>query len=177
MRVHGLLVNLLCSIVVVANTQTIPYLSFSGKNLSNHSYVNFSTVGDVNNSIQCHTDLVTCCTSDQGTDRGDWFYPSGERVSINSDSEPFYQHWANQSVDLRYSGVPAVPSSMGIYQCTIETSKVNNENNTDGEVLYVGLYNSTGGEWLIRRNCTLSIGSDHRSHAMIYTLLHVSESI
>lgn len=176
MRVHGLLVNLLCSIVVVANTQTIPYLSFLGNNLSNHSYVDFSTVGDENNSIQCHTDLVTCCNSDQGTDRGDWFYPSGERVSINnSDSEPFYQHWASQSVDLRYRGDPAVPSIMGIYQCTIETSAV--ENNTARQILYVGLYNSTGGERLIRRHFLKLYYVVHsKRHCCIEsTVLRVSE--
>lgn len=175
MRVHGLLVNLLCSIVVVANTQTIPYLSFLGNNLSNHSYVNFSTVGNENDSIQCHTDLVTCCNSDQGMDRGDWFYPDAERVSNNSDSEPFYQHWANQSVDLRYRGVPAVPSIMGIYQCAIETIKVNNENNTARQVLYVGLYNSTGGEWLIRphfRNCMMSTGSGHHMRCGVCTYVY-----
>lgn len=179
MRVHGLLVNLLCSIVVVANTQTIPYLSFLGNNLSNHSYVDFSTVGDENNSIQCHTDLVTCCNSDQGTDRGDWFYPSGERVSINnSDSEPFYQHWASQSVDLRYRGEPAVPSIMGIYQCAIETSAVNNENNTARQVLYVGLYNSTGGERLIRRHFRIKlyyIVHSKRQCCIESTVLRVSE--
>lgn len=152
MSVHGLLVSLLCCVVVVAKAQTIPYLSFLGVNLSNHSYVNLTTVGDENGSIQCHTDLVTCCNPDQGIDRGDWFYPNGESLSNSSESGQFYQYWANQSVDLRYRGVPAAESMMGIYQCNIETSAVNNEDNTARQVLYVGLYNSTGGEWLIRRH-------------------------
>ena len=55
--------NLLWCLVEV-NSQTFPYVSFLGQTLANHSYVNFSLVGPLSNgsdSVQCHTDLTTCC--------------------------------------------------------------------------------------------------------------------
>ena len=68
------LLGLLCWPLV--NSQTFPYVSFMGQTLANHSYVNLSLVGsdssDRNdyysdsNSVQCHTDLTTCCSGREG---------------------------------------------------------------------------------------------------------------
>ena len=40
---------------------------------------------DGRNSVQCHTDLRTCCSSTEGDDRGDWFLPTGERSNFIGD--------------------------------------------------------------------------------------------
>ena len=60
--------------LVEANSQTeYPYVSFMGETLPNHSYVNLNLVG-YNGSVQCHTDLITCCN---GSDHhGEWTLPS-----------------------------------------------------------------------------------------------------
>ena len=83
MRVRVLIV-LLCflSSVVDVCSQTVPYISFMGTNLPNHSYIDFTQVGEGSDSVQCHTDLTTCCSGAQGGDRGDWYYPNGERLQF-----------------------------------------------------------------------------------------------
>ena len=76
--------SLLWSLVVV-NSQTFPYVSFMGQTLLNYSYVDFSLVGYMrtgSDSVQCHTDLTTCCSSGQGIHRGDWYFPNGTRLMV-----------------------------------------------------------------------------------------------
>ena len=35
-----------------------------------------------NDSVQCHTDLKLCCSTDQGPFRGDWYFPDGDRLPL-----------------------------------------------------------------------------------------------
>ena len=80
MAVFVLVLSLFWSVVC---SQTFPYVSFLGQTLANHSYVNLSLVGDDlsgRDSVQCHTDLGTCCTMPQGSHRGDWYFPNGSRL-------------------------------------------------------------------------------------------------
>ena len=111
--------------------------------LSNHSYVNLTAVGDAqdgSDSVQCHSDLNTCCSGAHGNDRGDWYFPSGTRLQFNSDGDGVYELRGAQRVDLRRRNNAA---TSGIYRCTIETTAVNDE---DGrETVYAGLY-ASGGE-------------------------------
>ena len=67
---------LLCllSALVEVHSQTAPYLTFMGNNISNHTYVDLNTIGTyLNNAdgVQCHTDLSTCCSGANGPNRGD----------------------------------------------------------------------------------------------------------
>ena len=124
------------------------YVSFLGTNLPNHGYVNLTLVGDTRNgsdSVQCHTDLSTCCNDAQGSDRGDWYFPNGERLDFGGHHGDIYQWRLAKRVDLhqRNSGVIS-----GIYCCTIETNAVHNNDHSDTttrETVYVGLY-ANGGE-------------------------------
>ena len=70
----------------LVHSQTFPYVSFMGQTLANHSYVDLSTVGrepDGSDSVQCHTDLSTCCSGVQGSHRGDWYFPIGTRLPFS----------------------------------------------------------------------------------------------
>ena len=131
---------LLCllSVLLEVHSQTAPYLTFMGNNISNHSYVNLNTVGNIDTSnIQCHTDLDTCCSGAQGPDRGDWYFPNGNRLRFSGDMS---EGRTAQQVVLQYSGSGGIS---GIYRCDIQTISV-----TDGdtwETVYVGMY-SSGGE-------------------------------
>ena len=136
---------LLCllSALVEINSQTVPYVSFMGTNLTNHSYVNLTLVGIARNgsdSVQCHTDLSTCCSDDQGADRGDWYFPNGSRLKFNYASIDIYEVRIAQRVDLRRRN-PGVKS--GMYRCMIETNAAHNDSGQ--ETVYVGLY-ASGGE-------------------------------
>ena len=137
----SLLLCLLSSLVEV-HSQTVPYVSFMGTNLPNHSYVDLTLVGrpeDGGDSVQCHTDGNVCCTGAQGPDRGDWYFPNGNRLQFSNDPGDIYEHRDAQRVDLRRRNNA---DTSGIYRCDIETNAVNGE---DGrETVYVGLYVSGG---------------------------------
>ena len=143
---------LLCllSALVEVDSQTVPYVSFMGTNLNNHSYVNLTAVG-ASGSVQCHTDLITCCSSPrpqvvgQGPDRGDWYFPNGSRLRFNGDPGDIYEHRTAQRVELhrRNNG-----DTSGIYRCDIETNAVHSDDSSDTttrETVYAGLY-ASGGE-------------------------------
>ena len=117
--------------------------------LSNHSYVNLTAVGDAmdgSDSVQCHTDLSTCCSGAQGDDRGDWYFPDGNRLPFNSVGNDIYEHRTAQQVDLRRRNDAG---TSGIYRCDIETNAVHSDNDSDTttrETVYAGLYASGGEE-------------------------------
>ena len=138
---------LLCllSALVKVHSQTAPYVSFMGTNLPNHSYVDLTLVGDGVDSVQCHTDLVSCCSGAQSPDRGDWYFPNGNRLQFGSVPGDIYETRAAQRVDLRRRNNGA---TSGIYRCTIETNVVRSDNSSDTttrETVYAGLY-ASGGE-------------------------------
>ena len=134
----GVVISLLWCLVEV-NSQTFPYVSFLGQTLANHSYVNFSLVGPLSNgsdSVQCHTDLTTCCSGSQGIHRGDWYFPNGDRLQF---VYYIYQSRKNQRVDLRRS---SATSPTGMYHCDIATVE---PNQLTRKKVYVGLYAYGGG--------------------------------
>ena len=61
----SVLLFLLWSLVEVhSQTPPVPYLTFIGETLPNHSYVDLSALGELDNvddHVVCHTDLTTCC--------------------------------------------------------------------------------------------------------------------
>ena len=139
---------MICLCIHCLAQQTFPYVSFLGETLATHSYVNLSLVGDVHvnnsDSVQCHTDLSTCCGSTQGPNRGDWYFPNGTRLPFIGSGDVFESREA-QRVDLRQTrGNNTVP---GIYRCDISTNAVHDTDSSVGDTLYVGLY-INGGEQL-----------------------------
>ena len=142
---------LLCllSALVEVHSQTVPYVSFMGTNLHNHSYVDLTLVGNALNgsdSVQCRTDLSKCCNAAQGADRGDWYAPgSQDRLPFPGDPDDIYEQREAQRVDLRRR---KNGTTSGIYCCTIETNAVHSDNSSDTttrETVYAGLY-ASGGE-------------------------------
>ena len=154
MKATALLLVLLWSLVEV-HSQTVPYLTFMGENLPDHSYVDLSLVGGINsgNEVVCHTDLTSCCGGVNIDDRGLWFFPNGAELPGAAGNGP-----ATNPIVLmrdillvrlvRGTGPGDVPS--GLYRCIIETNADNDgpgrpsPSNDIGETLYVGVY-STGG--------------------------------
>ena len=148
--------------LVEVHSQTVPYVSFMGDTLPNHAYVNLTLVGDpiLNSnahSVQCHTDLNTCCGSDQGRHRGDWYFPDGTRLQFSDGGGDIYESRGAQRVDIRRNNNANSPS--GIYRCDIPTNDVYDENdNSVRERVYIGLY-ATGGK------CEISIATDKKIKA------------
>ena len=131
--------------LVDSNSQTFPYVSFMGQILANHSYVDFSLVGPLSNgsdSVQCNTDLTTCCSGRQGIHRGDWYFPNGTRLPYGPAA--IHESREKKRVDLRHW---SAPSPTGIYYCDIATVAVHDNETTQltRERIYVGLYTNGGG--------------------------------
>ena len=133
--------------LVEVHSQTFPYVCFMGQTLANHSYVNYDLVGrphqPLNNphSVECHTNLITCCSGTDGHHRGDWYFPDGTRLPFPQ-SSGIFEVRDSQRVDLRRNYRALTPS--GIYCCDIS---VYNVNDTSVRILsvYVGLYDISGG--------------------------------
>ena len=137
--------SLLWSLVEV-HSQTFPYVSFRGQNLANHSYVDFRLVGLSKNgsdSVQCHTDLTTCCSGRQGIHRGDWYFPNGTRL-LPPPFANIYESREKKRVDLRRW---SATSPTGMYYCDIATVDVHDNETTQltRKRVYVGLYANGGG--------------------------------
>ena len=141
MRAVAPLLLCLLSALVEVNSQTAPYLTFMNNSRPNNSYVNFNIVGETldNNTVQCHTDLGTCCSSREGSHRGDWYFPNGNRLPFPG-VDNVYESRRAQLVTLQHRRIGGTTS--GIYRCDIETTAVNNNNGR--ETVYVGLYISGG---------------------------------
>ena len=145
-----MLLCLLWSLLEVHSQTEYPYVSFMGETLPNHAYVDLRLVGDDDSgsdSLQCHTDLSTCCTSSLSQYQGDWIPPGNEeRLPFSSDSsESGHIHEARgaQRVDLRRRNNADMPS--GIYRCDIATIAVHDDNDTSmRESVYVGVYPNGG---------------------------------
>ena len=79
---------ILLSSLIEVHCRDVPYVSFKNQILANHSYINFRLVkNDDSDSVQCHTDLKSCCSGDQGSHRGDWFFPNGNRLPFHTDND------------------------------------------------------------------------------------------
>ena len=123
----SVLLFLLWSLVEV-HSQTTPNLTFMGENLPDHSYVDLSALGEldnVNNHVVCHTDLESCCGGSGRDNRGYWYFPNGTVLpgaagGSGAATNPIVIMRTVQLVRLiRGTGPGDVPS--GLYRCTIES--------------------------------------------------------
>ena len=143
-----LLLCLLLPLMEVHSDETFPHVTFMGNTLSNNSVVDLSLVGENKNSdtVQCHTDLKTCCREKQGLHRGDWFAPdSDSRLPFPGENPVnFYEDRQAEVVHLLRKNNASGPS--GIYRCIIATNAVHDDAYQFlGETVYVGLYTSERG--------------------------------
>ena len=131
----------------LAKSQRFPYVSFYGQTLDNHSYVDLGQVGDdyySGDSVQCTSDLSTCCSGSQGWHRGDWYFPNGTRLPFSGRGD-IYENRGSLRVDLRRRN--NTNSSVGIYRCYIAVH--DDGDNSVRHTVYVGLYTGIGMSLLI----------------------------
>ena len=136
---------LLCLLLwSLVDSQTVPYVSFREETLPNHGYVDLSLVGDAedgSDTVQCHTDLMICCSSTEGIDRDDrpdWYFPDGTAMGFSSYGGDIYQRRGAQRIDLCRRNNVLTPS--GIYHCEIPTD----DGDLVRETVYMGIYGSGG---------------------------------
>ena len=110
--------------------------------------MNFSLVGDDDSgsdSVQCITDLSTCCTGSQGVHRGDWYFPNDTtRLPFPGRGGDIFEYRSLQRVALHHRNNALSP--VGIYRCDIPTVAVHVDGgNSVRATVYVGLYTTSGG--------------------------------
>ena len=135
---------LLLSLVFPVDVFSEPPPYFDSKPLDNNSYVNVHLVGghdSGNNSVQCRTDLGTCCSIRQGNYRADWYFPNGTKLNFMESGDDIFESRGAQRVDLRRRE-NAVSLTGGMYRCDIPTARNGHRS------IYVGLYPSSGGKLL-----------------------------
>ena len=122
----------------------IPYIMFNGQRLPDHAYIDIALLGDLPaNSLQCHTDLSSCC-GDSGTGHsGEWFLPNG--LVVGTTSAGYSVRENAQRLDLLYEEVSEdngdmSPRISGIYRCALPTTAENDIGNTARASVHVGLY-------------------------------------
>ena len=133
----------LISQVCYCEGEEFPHVSFNGMVLANHSYVNLLLVNNTESgSVQCHTDLGTCCRATSGGHRGDWFFPNRSVLGFRGSSDDdIVEVRGPQRVDLRRRNNG---SASGIYHCSIATHATYYYDDTLRDHVYVGLYDSGG---------------------------------
>ena len=132
--------------LVEVHCQPAPYVTFMGNTVPSHGYVDLSQVGNDgsgSDSVQCITDLSTCCSGTQGVHRGDWYFPDGTRLPFSGD---IIEDRDAQRIDLRRRNNANSP--VGIYRCDIATNAVHDDTDISvRDTVYVGLYTASGGNY------------------------------
>ena len=111
-----------------------------GQTLPNNSYVYLTDVGidSDSDSVQCITDLNTCCSNADGPHRGDWYFANGTRLPFPGGGDIFEARDAKR-VDLSHTNNATSPT--GVYRCDILTNAVHDEGNSGViDTVYMGLY-------------------------------------
>ena len=127
----------LISQVCYCEGEEYPHVSFNGVVMANHNYVKLLLVNNTESgSVQCHTDLSTCCRAARGAS-----FPNGSVLNFISSGDDIYELRGPQRVDLqrRNNG-----SASGMYHCSIATVDNHNNDDTDRGHVCVGLYDSGG---------------------------------
>ena len=122
------------------------FITFMGEILPNHAYVDLSLVGTVtSDSVQCHTDLGTCCSRWRRWRPGVWYFPNRKIRHCYYGTFDICDAYQTQQVNL-YRRNNA--NTSGIYRCKIPTNAVHDYSDKSvRESVYVGLYSSGGEKW------------------------------
>ena len=114
---------------------SVPYITFMGARLSNHSYLEVGQLGNDSNVLQCHTDFPNCCNSSSESQTGQWVLPDQSVISPGESEVSLYTVLSReQGIDLAFNGAPQ-DAMEGLFHCEIPT--------IGGlESVYVGLFPS-----------------------------------
>lgn len=143
--------SLFFALMILPQTQTFPFVTLHDAVLPNHSYVPFGEVEDdtSDSGVECHTDLATCCTSEQGKAAGAWYFPNGTRLPFDQLTNTFTYMRRRSGKIVLYERMGGSASYSGIYQCAVPT----NSSSPGVKVVYIGIYKNNDGKQ--QRNISL----------------------
>ena len=92
-----------------------------GQPLGNNSVITLADVGEIGDALICSTNLTNCCGTVPNR-FGQFYYPNGLAVPINSQRQGFYRDRGYQEIRLhRRAGVT---SPTGRFRCEIPDSNM-----------------------------------------------------
>ena len=118
---------------------TVPGFSLRGVSYPNHGLVLLSEVGEgADNSLECVSDDTACCSSTSSF-RGEYYFPDDNVIPIASQIGVggYFRSRTNDRIRLNRRG----GTTTGLFRCRIRTQA-----NTNGENLYIGVYDESSGE-------------------------------
>ena len=92
------------------------YFELKGEVYDNNSMVSILAIGEGDNALLCKTNKQDCCGTVPNR-FGEFYYPSGVRVSINSAGQGFYRDRGDQLIRLNRRDGITIPT--GRYSCEI----------------------------------------------------------
>ena len=99
---------------------------------------------DGGESVQCNTDLTTCCHGSDSSHRGDWYFPDETRLPFTAANVNTIEVRHTQRVYLSRRNNANSPT--GIYRCDIPTNAVHDDDISVRDTpVYVGLYTGSAG--------------------------------
>ena len=134
-------------------SSTDVYLSLNGEVIPNHGYVEISDIGSSDTTaLLCHTNKPAPDGANSG---GHWFAPDGTIVGglMSTNVPGFGRNRDPMLVRLRRSN--SGTSYEGIYWCDV------NDAAETSQTVYVGLYNTGGGMYIITSLLCLSYITVH----------------
>ena len=143
------LVTSLLSLEVHSQT-SFPYLQYSNGThdiqLSNNSVVNFEFL--TKGTIQCITDLPSCCLNNENGGVRRWYLPNGTKLNEGGIQKisAFIANAGPQQFELELTDNSSIdnPALSGVYECEIDVLG-------GRESVYVGIYREQG-SIIIQRN-------------------------
>ena len=92
------------------------YFELKGEVYDNNSMVNILAIGEGDDALLCKTNKQDCCGTVPNR-FGEFYYPNGVRVSINSARHGFYRNRGDQVIRLNRRDGITIPT--GRFSCEI----------------------------------------------------------
>ena len=135
---HFLLLFVTGLFSVIFSQTTTAYISFTGSELYNHSYVDLNQFRSLITVIRCISNRETCCSDDNN--EAVWINPNGITIKDRSHNFDYlFVKYEDGFVELGVDSVGVIPTS-GIYKCSVQLAGPTDERSN----VYVGLYTTEG---------------------------------
>ena len=95
------------------------YFAVHGKKVNNNSYIFLTDIAEGDSrALHCFTDDIHCChDGDTSATQGQWLYPNGSLVGMNSDGQDYYINRGPSVVHLNRRNNAATTS--GYFCCEV----------------------------------------------------------
>ena len=106
------------------SNNTAVYFELNKERYENNSMVSILNIGEGDDALLCKTDKQDCCGT-QPNRFGEFYYPNGIRIPVNSAGKDFYRDRGEQLIRLNRREGTSSPT--GRYRCEIPDANGGNQ--------------------------------------------------